>query len=373
MKSALVQALLVVLFTALIIAAAVLLSDRPEREAPYVDPRATSFSTSASGTKAMYLVLQRFLPSVDRWMKPFTSLPMPGKSNPNTLLVTNPLNDLDSAEASALVGWLGVGGQLILAAADGWPVSPSAVGKHSAAGANTSPEDFLSRFGLKHSPTATGLLRLEDSEGSLLLTGHPLEPGDYQALFEGPGGNLAAEVRVGKGRILLICDGDAWSNERLSRSLNAGWLVSTLLSSGDARLLVDEYHQGFRQGGRPAFALVLGFLGTSWGTAFIQLGAAGALFLAARARRFGPLLPQPAKRGGAPLQRIRSIAAFLEAARASNFAARVILQLAERRLGHARSGLALPQGSVSAEELVEIARRAGELVKEHAHAGQRRS
>jgi Domain of unknown function (DUF4350) len=76
----------------------------------------SSFFTDATGTRAIYLVLQRLLPAVEQWRKPATLLPDPNSAEaPATLLVFGPAQPLSRSEARALDNWIAHGGQLILA------------------------------------------------------------------------------------------------------------------------------------------------------------------------------------------------------------------------------------------------------------------
>ncbi len=353
------------------------------------DEKASTFNTSDSGTKAIYLVLKRFLPSVERWMKPLEILPPPESDNPTSILIMGPSLAIGEEEARRLNRWIEEGGQLIVAS-------------------ENRPAAYLAAYGFSFiaglgqngggGTASRRLARYADATGELLLEGSALEEGDYTILFHGSSGIKGGEKRLGAGRLLVIADKEVWSNLRLTQGRNAAWLVSAVLSWGNGRLLIDEYHHGFQRTRGP-LALMLSFFTSLWGLAFVQLGAAGLLFLYSRGRRFGRIRELPRARKRNPLERTEALGALLEAAGASSFALNSISRLALRRLWQSRYGSLAPkgglqvegkipssafpsadisgylslvqrldrQGSPSGEALLEAARRAGEIVQEYHH------
>jgi hypothetical protein len=352
---------------------------RPTESEPQA--RATTFSAEGGGAKAVYLVMKRFLPSVERWVRPLELLKPPQDSNPTSLLVMEPEKAMTKAETDALDIWVKSGGQLIIAMNGPWTTS----GEES-----QSEGDYLAGHGFIfsriHTADTASLVEARGTLGTILMHGASLVKGGYHVILKTARGIAAGERKIGKGKIILIADGSAWSNDMLSRSSNAAWLVLTALAWDNGRLLVDEYHQGFVGGSRGTLSLILSFLGSFWGAAFIQLAAAGALFLAMRARRFGPLIDLPPSRARDPLARVNGIGALLEAAAARSFAAQAVWQLTLLRLARHRRGAvgseepddaacsALVQrgvqgGRLSESEFLQVARRSAELSKEHGHEG----
>lgn len=288
----------------------------PARQA--TETRPTTFSPDPNGTRAMYLVLAHFLPGTGRWMKPMQGLEAPD-AGPSTLLVLQPTVALVDAEVRVLDNWVSKGGQLIIATDRPWRMEGA-----------WKPPDYLARHGLRIGSPSAEARRYDGEGGSLVLAASPLSGRWLDALFTGPEGMVGAVRHVGAGRIILITDPHAWSNARLKESNNAAWLVLAAGSWKNGRLLVDEYHLGYT-GGRSSLQLILAFLGTYWGMAVLQLGLAAALYLLARVRHFGPARDLPRERVQDPLERIRGIAAFLQAARAREFSAQAIAQLAGAR------------------------------------------
>jgi hypothetical protein len=303
----------------LLVVAAIVASPSAPAAAAGADHRATTFSTAPQGARAIYLVLDRFLPKVERWTKPLQTIAPPGGDAPGTLLVLQPTVPLDEDDANALDWWLAQGGQLILAAGSPWNIE----GRESGG-------DYLARHGFVMDTQARDARLYASPGGAMLLDGMPLAPGDYEPLFWGPVGVVGAQRAAGDGRIVVITDGYAWSNDRLSRSRNAAWLVRTVGAWGNGRLLVDEYHLGTTST-RSAPRLVLSFLGTFWGFAFLQAGLAAVLYLFRRARRFGPAVDLPLEKAQDPLERIRGIGSLLQAAKAREFSVQAMAQLAAAR------------------------------------------
>lgn len=280
----------------------------------------TTFSAGAGGSRAIFLVLREFLPSVERWTRPPRALPLPDDTSPTSLLVMGPTTALTEAEAAALERWVHSGGQLIIAASRPWPVAAGTPGHPG----NAARQDFFARHGLHFGDHRLPLAEHGGDTGSLVLEGSPFAGGGLEALFGGED-RMGAVEQVGTGRIVFVADERAWSNDRLRRSTNSAWLVDTVAGWRNGRLLVDEYHSGHGSASA-APARLFSFLFSPWGFAFLQAGIAGLLFVLRRARRFGPVLESPAERVTEPLERVRGLAAMLEAAGAREFAARAIDQ-----------------------------------------------
>jgi hypothetical protein len=289
----------------------------PLRLPQALDTRPTTFSADPAGTRALFLVLSHFLPGARRWLRPMESLAPPDGQTATTLLVMQPTVKLRDAEEMSLDRWVYQGGQLIIATSGPWPIE----GKS---------RDYLSRHDFRMGYPSTQVRSYAGEGGTLDLAAASLGGYELEPLFSGPSGVAGVLQQYGEGRIIVISDGAAWSNQRLRESNNAAWLVLIAGTWKNGRLAVDEYHLG-NSGGRSTLQLMLAFLGTSWGLGVLQLGLAAALHLLARVRHFGPARDLPRERVQDPLQRVRGIGAFLRAARAREFAAQTIAQLAAAR------------------------------------------
>jgi hypothetical protein len=244
--------------------------------------RPSTFFTDPSGTRGIFLVLQRVMPSVKQWRLPLTELQ--GAAPHSSLIVMGPTT-MGQAEAKSLDGWISSGGQLILAANVDWPVQGAK---------NGPPNSFLQAHGV--SPVKDG------------------RPAIQAAVFK----------EVGRGRIIYLPDAYAFSNSNLGKTDNAVWLAERCGEWGGG-VLFDEYHLGFNEQ-RGLISLVGAFLVTPWGLVFAQLGLASLVYLIGCKRRFGrPLEEMPVERTN-PLETAHALGGLFKAAQARALGARMIQQ-----------------------------------------------
>jgi hypothetical protein len=95
---------------------------------------------------------------------------------------------------------------------------------------------------------------------------------------------------------------------------------------------VDEYHQGFRQGGSLGAEVLAWSRRSPWGWVAWQLAAVGLLALLASAIRFGPAVPVIERKRRSPLEHVRALATALAAARGHDVAVRLMVRGLRRRL-----------------------------------------
>ncbi len=271
---------------ALIVTIAIL-SATPSRDA--FGRRPSTFFTDPSGARAIYLVLQRVLPSVEQWRRPLTALTWrPSGSGRSTLIVMGAPGPLGQSEAAALEAWIESGGQLIVATSVEWQLQRRR-GAEPAKG-------FFAEHGIP--------LRKNLSGGAAIA------------------GSLVRSV--GQGRIIYVPDGYAFSNDTLRTSDNAVWLAERCSEWGGPALF-DEYHQGFGEQ-RGLIPLIGLFATTPWGLVCLQLALAGAVYIVGCQRRFGrPLEELPMERTD-PMETVQAIGGLFEASQARALSARTIHQ-----------------------------------------------
>ena len=97
-----------------LIVAIAMLSAKPSSDV--VLRRPSTFFTDPSGARAIYLVLQRVLPSVEQWRLPITELKERSRQRVTTLIAMGP-NEISQAEAKALDAWIESGGRRFSGAA----------------------------------------------------------------------------------------------------------------------------------------------------------------------------------------------------------------------------------------------------------------
>ena len=144
---------------------------------------------------------------------------------------------------------------------------------------------------------------------------------------------------AGDRTVTLVADDRLFRNRTL-RNTSAGSFVLGLVAPRYRRLLVDEFHQGYRASGSLAGAALDWSTRSPWGWIVWQLAAVGALALIASGVRFGPVRSAIERRRRSPMEHVRALATALAAARGHDVAVRLMIQGLRRRLS--RSGRAAP-------------------------------
>src|SRR5262249_9521822 len=239
-----------------------LLSAKPSSDTLLKRP--STFFTDSSGARAVYLVLQKVLPSADQWRQTISELKQPSPQDIRTLIAMEPMM-FGQGEAAALDAWIESGGQLILASDTDWLIQKN--------NADQKTKGFLARHGI----TATPVVRRPNAR----RTGGVI--------------NAAVTREAGRGRIIYVPNSYAFSNEALRTTDNAVWLVDRCVEWGGGAVF-DEYHLGF--GSQRTFSsLIAAFAVTPWGLVCLQLALAGVVYVFSCKRRFGrPLEELPVER-----------------------------------------------------------------------------
>jgi len=372
--------------------------------------RPSTYFADKTGSKAVFLVLEHFLPEVHRLRRPFRFW---NSDEAGSLVIIQPGGALVEKDASALLEWVDSGGQLILVTSEEWQFplkkstwnlfgnkgqadqdDDSSAEDASDKAAEPSAEDtqeeiplgFFTELGLRITDDASGFM----SEGQLVLRPAILEGEEIEALLMDGDTLLAGQLQRGAGRVVIVPDGHAFSNQRLVDSQNAAWLVQLCLS-WEGPVWFDELHHGFSdQASVPM--LIVRFLGSPWGFAFVQLLVAGCMLVFGPWRRFGSILePKPVHRHE-PLELIHARAGLFRQAGARVLSFQMIHRFFARTLqanrprhnlfedeagvgpifGGARFQRYLTlyrqvrdSESLSETEFVEAARLAGEILEEY--------
>jgi hypothetical protein len=370
--------------------------------------RPSTFFTDPSGARALFLVVKQFLPAAEQWRRPIDFLPLPGAPDAaSTLIAAEPARPLSPAEAKHLGSWLNAGGQLILFTSNGWslrqrPVSNTVESDQEPASENGDGETLLSHYAPSLRWTKADKFHTGRAAGSSIPDGEIVLR--WRRSFRNTDGTkviaaannapLAVEVPVGQGRIIAIADPTMASNSALRRSDNAVWLLSLVPGWRVGKILFDEYHHGFGQK-RGSVELTYAFLMTPWGWCFLQLVAAGLLYVFVYRRRFGRIKEPLSPHRASPLELVEARAGVLRVAGAQGLAADLIVQHLCANLGKAHSksaaganlsgelehlpksrGAAAPATALHAlfarvkkgerlndREFVELGRTAGEIIR----------
>jgi len=142
----------------------------------------------------------------------------------------------------------------------------------------------------------------------------------------------------GGGRVIMLADSRYLSNRFLKETGSGSVVIGWLLDEEPDRIVVDEYHQGFAQGGSLLRAAWRWMRTTPGGWALLQLALAAAIALGAAAVRFGPALSVIERRRRSALEHLDALAVGLERAGGDEAAVSLIVEGLRRRLS--RSGSA---------------------------------
>ena len=138
-------------------------------------------------------------------------------------------------------------------------------------------------------------------------------------------------VRQEGGAVLAVSDPALFRNRTL-RETPAGPFVLGLFAGRYTRVLFEEAHHGFEEGGSLAGAAFDWSRRSPWGWAMWQLAVVGVLALLAGAIRFGPVRRVLVRKRRSPLEHVRALATALAAARGHDVAIAAIVEGLRRRL-----------------------------------------
>lgn len=133
------------------------------------------------------------------------------------------------------------------------------------------------------------------------------------------------------GDVVLLSDAGLARNRAL-RETPAGPFMLGLFAGRFRRVIFEEAHHGFGEGGSLAAATLQWSRRSPWGWAMWQLALVGVLALLAGAFRFGPPRPVLERKRRSPLEHVRAVATALAAARGHDVAIRSIVEGLRRRL-----------------------------------------
>ncbi|MEE8584983.1 MAG: hypothetical protein V3T83_09040, partial [Acidobacteriota bacterium] len=165
-----------------------------------------------------------------------------------------------------------------------------------------------------------------------------MDPRGLEPLVSSEGRALAGALPLGEGRLVVVPDRLAFSNQRLRESSNAVWLIQTIGAWRNGQAAFDEFHHGF--GVRRSYvALLSSFAATPWGWVCLQASLAGLAYLLVYRRRFGRLHEAAPPDRRSPLQLVRARGQLLAAAQARPLAVEWIHRSLNLRISH---GLGYP-------------------------------
>jgi len=309
--------------------------------APSLDPRASSYLDGPQGSSGVYATLDRLGVPVERWRASLLEFAASPGERPPVLVVLAPVVSLQPAEIRQVMDFVHRGGRVVAAGSGGGIASclgwrPS---RRTPAWTEADSIPVQGPRGLALPPVSAVLEpdRGDDSRA-------PSACADWRAvatdtlLVARDGRPVALRLRDrGAGAIILWSDADYFRNRRW-RTGDAPYLLAPELVDRGARVVWDEYHQGFGAAGSLAGATRRWLTGTAWGWAVLQGAAVALVALATAAVRFGPPAPPVAGRRRSPLEHVDALAAGLEGAGGADAAVRLIIGGLGRRLRAAGRG-----------------------------------
>jgi hypothetical protein len=133
------------------------------------------------------------------------------------------------------------------------------------------------------------------------------------------------------GEVVVVADAGLFRNRAL-RDTPAGPFALSLFAGRYRRVIFEEAHHGFQEGGSLAGATLAWSLRSPWGWAMWQMGVVGLLALFGSAFRFGPPRRVIRRHRRSPVEHVRALATALAAARGHDVAIATIVEGLRRRL-----------------------------------------
>ena len=156
---------------------------------------------------------------------------------------------------------------------------------------------------------------------------------------------VAARLEVqGGGHVIMLSDSRFLSNRALRETDAAQIVIPLLLNESPARVVFDEYHQGFGVGGSILSASFGWMTANPGGWVVLQLTFAAMLGLLAVSIRFGPAIHVVERKRRSPLEHLEALAIGLQRAKGRTTAMRLITTGLRRRLNRGGTVHRVPVG-----------------------------
>src|SRR5688500_489644 len=212
----------------------------------------------------------------------------------DTLFMVNPNNDFPEGQAGGVKRWVEEGHTLVLAMSSDIQLTSGIGGRHPMFREIDVDLDFAGSYTntvsmaqpLFNRPPVSqvripGSFRLDvPLENSVVLVSSVDEDGERVP--------LAAMLRVGEGRVLVLASDYPLSNEGIREEENGGFAYNLAQMAGGSRVAFDEAHHGVAAEGGDVITLLTN---NRWGWALLYGVWMVGVYLFLSARRLGP--PQP--------------------------------------------------------------------------------
>ncbi|KPJ64563.1 hypothetical protein AMK68_01320 [candidate division KD3-62 bacterium DG_56] len=307
------EAKLLIAFFLLCGAAAVLLSrEASDESAESFFPRRSTYRSAPDGMRALYLTLKRLDFPVHRWRRVMVREQLPASG---VFVVTGALVPIAETEWRALADWVADGNTLLVCADLQLPLAAPFDARlrwveDGTRSARPCQPSFLARSIRRIAVEESPRLALQ-AVGESVFRG--LIP-----MFKDPAGAVVGYAEHGRGRVVLVAGGYAFSNEAIGRADNILLAVNALSGPEGGRPAVyfDEYHQGYGE------VVLWQFVTGRAKIGLAVIGLAILVLLFAKSRRFGAPLPAPDMAGRQRSEYLSSMTALLQRGRAARLAMR---------------------------------------------------
>jgi Domain of unknown function (DUF4350) len=315
------------------------------------DPRLSTNLTGPNGAKGLSQALERLHVVVQQRRRPYFDLATDsGRPAPDVLLAFLDIAEPTARERLAIRDYVGRGGRILVTGATGIESCFGYVSRRMRSG--TEGDSALVQFAaVRWLPNTRRLLSPLPAE-SIAAAGQGAEEGDCPPGARAPvrvdtllrtvyDRSVAIRLRFASGgEAILVADGRFLTNRAL-KDTDAGLAVLPWFLAGRTRrVMVDEYHLGFGEGGSLPGASWAWLVSHPLGWAVLQLIGVALVALAVQAVRFGPAQHVIERRRRSPLEHLDALAAGLEGAAGFDSAVQLLIAGLRRRLS--RTGAVSP-------------------------------
>ena len=309
------------------------------------DVRATSYRSSPTGARALYLLLEELQLPVERELDPWTA-----RTPAGALVLIAPSETPTDREIDRLLGWVRAGGTLIYAPARADPLRNRLGLRYRALVETPAREDStvggVTAMPVAHAWTA-GIDSVSGFRRAFVLDQNTSD--SITVLLRAAAAPTAITFAWGDGRIVVWSDANPLRNARLREGgaavLFARAAAAAVADSGVIRF--DEFHHGFRAAG-PFGALRRFLRDTNAGRAMLQIIIAALALLLLAGARLGAPVPSLRGRRRSPLEHVEAVAAVYRRAQARRTTRQLLMAGLERRLGRR---ITVADGTIAATAL----------------------
>lgn len=302
----------------------------------------STYRYNATGSRALYTLLERIGVRVARHCEPLSKLP----DDARACWIVSPTTPLTDSELSELMKWVRAGHFLVIASSLGVYDESELEGvgwqAETVSLASSRLAKWLgSEFGATVSAAgnANVALRPEQSSplkqtvGEVLVTGKArlsVSSSDEKAAvhLKDERGVVAADWPAGRGTVFVLTDPNIFSNAKLLEADNVTFTYNLSRWHGNGGVVYfDEFHHGFSN--VPSLGSAMRRSAAGWGIYQAILAVLVVVF--GRALRFGAPVPAFTRRRRSALEYVRSVANLYRAAQAGSAVLEVLYTDFRRR------------------------------------------